>query len=229
LLEYGHTVRQSMTYMNLDSKILIQPKCYLVKVTKASLDGDLVSGVFDNEPQRLKNPISLCESFLNCRSHEDVLRFTKRYGLLFQKYGSLLQQASEIGATTKNLSFSFSIDEWYERQYDLKALWGAKTESGWSYAVGKDLDSNPIDEEFWLSPKGTEFRFANLYRLIQFFVHILPAERQRVCSRPDCGKFFYANHLKQTYCGSLECAHWGQLQSKKACWNRNKEKYLAQR
>jgi len=215
--------------MNLDSRIAIQPKCHLVKVTEARVDGDVVSGLFDNEPQRLSNPIAVCESFLNCHSGKDVLRFTKRYGPLRLDGSLLLQQASEFGANTRDLSFTFSVDRWFEHQYDLRTLWGAKTESGWSYAVGKDLDSFPVDEEFRFSPKGNEFFFANLYRLIQFFIHILPAQRQRVCSRPECGKFFYANHLKQTYCGSLECAHWGQLQSKKACWNRNKEKYLAQR
>lgn len=216
--------------MDLDSKILIQFKSHLVKVKDLRQDGQVVSGKFAYEPQQLRNPISACEAFLNCRSPEDIGRFTNRYGLLSLKHGSMLEQAAEIGASVENLDFRFSIDDWYSKQYDLKILWSAKTETGWSYRVGEDRYSGePIEERFVFSPKCTQFVFAGLYRLIEFFIYMLPAERQRTCARPDCGKFFYANHLKQAYCGSLECAHWGQLQSKKACWNRNKEKYLASR
>lgn len=216
--------------MTLDSKIRIQFKCHLVKVKDASHDGQVVTVIFDNEPQQVRNPISVCEAFLNCRSPEDIVRFTKRYGPLSLKSGSMLEQAAEIGAPLENLAVRFTIDEWYSKQYDLKTLWSVKTETGWAYRVGEDRYSGePIEERFVFSPKCSQFVFADLYRLIEFFIYMLPAERQRTCSRPDCGKFFYANHLKQTYCGSLECAHWGQLKSKKACWNRNKEKYLAQR
>lgn len=215
-----------MKNIHLDSKILVTPDCHLVMVKEARLDGEEVVGVFGSEPQRITNPISLCESFLNCRSDQDILRFTKRYGPLFEQYANV---------SPETLPFRFSLYDWFGFQYDLKSLWGTKAAveqrfgRGFHFRVGKALDSSPVDEAFVLSPKGNRFVFADLSRLVYFYVHVLPAERMRICSRPDCGKFFYANHLKQTYCGSLECAHWGQLQSKKACWSRNKEKYLAQR
>jgi hypothetical protein len=207
--------------MDLDSKLLFQPSCHLVQVKAARLDGDAVAGVFGDEGRQLTNPILLCESFLNCRSNEDVLRFTKRYGPLFLQ----LVDLSPMG-----LPFSFPVKEWLEFQYNLKSLWGARTDS-LSFPVGKDHNSESLDESFVLSRKkgSHEFVFGDLSRLINFLVHVLPADRQRACARPGCGTYFFASDLKQTYCGDRVCKHWAELRSKNAWWKRNAVKRRALR
>ena len=121
--------------MGLDSKLMFQPSCHLVKVKVARLDGDAVAGVFGDEGRQVTNPILLCESFFNCRSDEDILRFTKRYGPLFSQY---------VGLWPKGLPFSFPLKEWLEFQYNLKSLWGAGMDS-LSFPVGKDHNSEPME------------------------------------------------------------------------------------
>ena len=184
-----------------------------MRVKEARIDGDEVAGTFGAEARGLLDPIVPCESFLNCRSEEDVVRFTKRYGPLFLQYENV---------TPNGLPFRFRVKNWFEFQYDLQSLWGASMDS-LSFAVGQDHNSEPLDESFVLSRKkgSHDFVFGNLSRLIKFLVHVLPADRQRRCARPDCGIYFFASDLKQTYCGDRACKRWGELRAKNAWWKRN--------
>jgi hypothetical protein len=200
------------------SSSLIQPTCNLVKVTDAKLEhgGQEVAGVFGSSGHQVSRPTVLCEDFLNANSPESILRFTKRYGPLFRQY-----RHSDFPV---GLPFRFAVEKWQEFQYDIKSFWGHR-EADFRFAVGRNLDAEAVEEDFVISKKGHKFVFADLSRLILFFVHFLDAEMQRACARPECRKFFFATRLDQTYCGDEECKQWGKRRSKRDTWNRNKEKY----
>jgi hypothetical protein len=194
-----------------------------MQVKEARLEGDGVSGVFGDEHLRLTKPIILCEAFLNCRSNEDVLRFTKRYGPLFLQYENVVPTG---------LPFSFPLQEWLEFQYDLKTLWGGSASvDSLAFRVGVDENCRPLDEQFVFSRKrgGHEFVFGDLSRMIKFLVHVLPDYDQRRCARPDCGTYFFSSDRKRIYCGASACKHWAALRAKNEWWKRNGENYLALR
>jgi hypothetical protein len=207
--------------MDLDSKLVFQPRCHLVEAKEVRIDGAEVAGVFGAEVRPLRDPIVPCESFFNCRSEQDVVRFTKRYGPLFLQYENV---------APNGLPFRFRIKDWFEFQYDLKSLWGASMDS-LSFPVGLDHNSEPLGESFVFSRKNAshDFVFGNLSRLIKFLVHVLPADRQKCCARPGCGTYFFARDLKQTYCGDRACRRWAELKAKNAWWKRNAVKRRALR
>jgi hypothetical protein len=95
------------------------------------------------------------------------------------------------------------------------------------------------NEKYWSFPKGSRLIFSRKGNAIQqerFFDLInlcfggLPWERVRFCPADGCEKpFFVATHLKQTYCGDLVCVEWGKRKLKLEYWNKNKERFLAER
>lgn len=188
----------------------------------AETDGQKISGVFGRTlVSRHPSPIVICENFLNAEGPDAILRFTRRYGPLVYQYDG--------GDLPFGLPFSFPVQDWLKFQYDIKVQWGCTASEMWAVSVGKNLDGMPVAEEFLISKRGHAFRFADLSRLIYFFLYILEREKQKTCARPDCRKAFFANKTSDKYCGAEECKQWGQRRDKRDTWNRNKEKYAALR
>jgi len=64
---------------------------------------------------------------------------------------------------------------------------------------------------------------SDLHKFLTVELNSFPAERMRVCTRPNCETpYFTARHLRQTYCSDL-CAQWGQRQWKKRWWDAHGE------
>ncbi len=76
--------------------------------------------------------------------------------------------------------------------------------------------------EWFMSIGGRLFYVVkDLARFLSFELNSYPAERLRICARPNCETpYFTARHLRQNYCSEL-CAQWGQRQSKKQWWTEN--------
>jgi len=67
----------------------------------------------------------------------------------------------------------------------------------------------------------------NLYMFLYLDLVTCPAERLRVCARPDCANpFFIAHHLRQNYCSQI-CATWGQRQWKLQWWKEHGKQWRA--
>jgi len=187
-------------------------------VRDAYLDGDYIAGSLGKEPWTVTNPIRLCEQFLNCDTFQGILRFTHQYGPINEDY------FGERPKLQPGEAFRFRIESWLDHRYDCKTLWGS------SANVTGNFDDVRTGDHFLIEPgKTIQFQFADVSRLIKFFMLVIPRDKQRVCENPDCCKFFFAQKRSDVYCGSKACKRFGDLKVKRECWDRNRAKYLANR
>jgi hypothetical protein len=204
----------------LDSSLTISRLELLVKTQEAALDGETIVGRFAKIPLAIYKPARLCEEFANSlATPSQILRFTK-------KYAPLMNSAKPDGA------FRFELSEWTIRHQMFRDVWRVLART-----LGKE-DPQKF-EKYWPFPQGSRMTFSRtgivfhqdrFFDLINLCFAGLPWQRIRFCPAEDCETpFFIATHLKQAYCGDQACVEWGKRKLKLEYWNRNKERFLAER
>ena len=173
----------------------------------ADLQGEEIVGHWEQSPgffYGLRSGRTLIEEFVNWGiDAKSILRFTRRFGPL-------------ANPRTGNGTFRESLQQWRSHQMDMRRSWEFWARfSGlprtWTIVVDKG--------EYWTESGGDLiFVTPQLDNFLQYELHSLPADRFRICARPDCQtRFFQARHLRQSYCSEI-CAQWGQQQWKRRWW-----------
>ncbi len=174
----------------------------LTGVKDAKLDGDFVTGHWQDELKRIRSKGSqqtIVEQFLNWSNDpQSICRFVQRFGPLSRPIPGTLE-------------FRQSLKEWCARQAALQGLWRFGPSLGYKIGLREG-------EMLAIFPKELALEVPDLSRFLEFEIFSHPAARRRVCERPDCpNPYFIAAHLKTTLCSTI-CKAWKQRQHRLNWW-----------
>lgn len=204
--------------MSLDASLTISRFELLAGTAEVKLDGETISGTFSNSPLVISNAARVCEHFANFpETASHILRFTKKYAPICEE--------AEAGK-----KFHFDIHEWRAWRTTFRNSWKCVAELASAHDYQEKVWSFPKKSRLIFSKHGNALQVGRFLDLMNLSFGGLAWERVRVCPAPGCEKaFFVATHLKQTYCGDAVCVEWGKRKLKLEYWNRNKERFLAER
>jgi hypothetical protein len=145
----------------------------------------------------------LAQKFANADgSDSSILRFTKMYGPL---------DGPQSCGDGKG-GFIFATETWRANQREFWLHWRAVMAQGqhksWHFGY-----LPPPGNSFYFRRGWIDLECGDLWTFMTLQLHVQPA-KLRICQRPDCGKYFFANHGKERYC-STDCANWSQARLKK--------------
>lgn len=185
--------------------------CTLARTVSAELVEDAVIGEWGRRAEPFFGPSVtggwLIQEFLNWSGDPaGVLRFTKRYG-------PLCDLSPEPGP------FRMELSGWLALQEVYRIAWRGIAEGG-KQSFRNGIWNAPVEAGDRLLARNGEVLY--LTHTLSWFVGLeaclLPLDRLRICSRPDCETpYFVAGHLRQNYCSEV-CAQWGQRKAKLKWW-----------
>jgi hypothetical protein len=158
----------------------------------------------------------ISQLFANCDgSDKSILEFTRRYGPLTR------------GGNDGQGGFSFSTESWRDNQKEFAVLWmGLRAKDrrrAWP-AGYTPLEGNML---WFTKGRWIDYECNDLWTFMSLELFAQPG-LLRICERPDCERFFFANHGKERYC-STKCSNWSQSQLKKKWHEKQRQKRLLSR